>query len=241
MQQRYYDPAIGRFLSVDPVAADGTSGGNFNRYWYANDNPYKFTDPDGRCAAPTGTRICKSLGAIKNMLVSYVAKQVVAAVNGAVEGVQKAVKKELSTHTYSGQVGYSATVAPPKVPGMQNLVPTSAVSVSANLAVSHRGQVSLTGSFVPMAGSGGGVAHGATFGVSRAEGGNAPVGPSITTNHHAEMTVPLGAWSASVGADWTSKGQSMQLGYGKFQEGSLVWLGAGEQVNATWTFNDPEE
>src|SRR5690606_11487498 len=32
MQQRYYDPAIGRFLSVDPVAANGGTGANFNRY-----------------------------------------------------------------------------------------------------------------------------------------------------------------------------------------------------------------
>ncbi|MDZ4327931.1 MAG: RHS repeat-associated core domain-containing protein [Pseudomonas sp.] len=47
-QQRYYDPLVGKFLSIDPVAADPNSGGNFNRYWYANDNPYKFTDPDGR-------------------------------------------------------------------------------------------------------------------------------------------------------------------------------------------------
>ena len=48
MQQRYYDPASGRFLSVDPVTPDSNTGGNFNRYWYANNNPYKFTDPDGR-------------------------------------------------------------------------------------------------------------------------------------------------------------------------------------------------
>jgi RHS repeat-associated protein len=47
MQQRYYDPVIGRFLSVDPVAVRPI-GDNFNRYWYANNNPYKFTDPDGR-------------------------------------------------------------------------------------------------------------------------------------------------------------------------------------------------
>ena len=51
MQQRYYDPAIGRFLSVDPVTADGSTGANSNRYWYANNNPYKFTDPDGRQSA----------------------------------------------------------------------------------------------------------------------------------------------------------------------------------------------
>ena len=47
-QQRYYDPVVGTFLSIDPVAADPGSGGNFNRYWYANNNPYGFTDPTGR-------------------------------------------------------------------------------------------------------------------------------------------------------------------------------------------------
>ena len=47
MQQRYYDPMLGRFLSVDPVTATSV-GGNFNRYWYASDNPYRFIDPDGR-------------------------------------------------------------------------------------------------------------------------------------------------------------------------------------------------
>lgn len=47
-QQRYYDQGIGRFLSVDPVGADGGTGGNFNRYKYAGNNPYRFIDPDGR-------------------------------------------------------------------------------------------------------------------------------------------------------------------------------------------------
>jgi len=53
MQQRYYDPLIGRFLSVDPVTAYSSPGANFNRYWYANNNPYKFVDPDGRYGKPT--------------------------------------------------------------------------------------------------------------------------------------------------------------------------------------------
>jgi RHS repeat-associated protein len=48
MQQRYYDQSVGRFLSVDPVTANAGTGVNFNRYWYANNNPYKFVDPDGR-------------------------------------------------------------------------------------------------------------------------------------------------------------------------------------------------
>ena len=42
MQQRYYDPAVGRFLSVDPVTANAATGSNFNRYNYANNNPYGF-------------------------------------------------------------------------------------------------------------------------------------------------------------------------------------------------------
>nr|WP_295382579.1 RHS repeat-associated core domain-containing protein [Pseudoxanthomonas sp.] len=49
MQQRYYDPTCGCFLSVDPVTA--YSNGDmrfFNRYAYAFNNPYRFTDPDGR-------------------------------------------------------------------------------------------------------------------------------------------------------------------------------------------------
>lgn len=48
MQQRYFDPSTGVFLSVDPVAADTVTGGNFARYLYANGNPYKYADPDGR-------------------------------------------------------------------------------------------------------------------------------------------------------------------------------------------------
>jgi RHS repeat-associated protein len=59
MQQRYYDPVIGRFLSVDSVTASAISGENFNRYWYGNNNPYKFFDLDGRC---TGSHIANDDG-----------------------------------------------------------------------------------------------------------------------------------------------------------------------------------
>jgi outer membrane lipoprotein SlyB len=53
MQARYYDPVIGRFYSNDPVdmlgrlaKPNGFQG--FNRYTYAINNPYKYTDPDGK-------------------------------------------------------------------------------------------------------------------------------------------------------------------------------------------------
>jgi len=48
MQQRYMDPQLGMFLSSDPVTAFSNPVGQFNRYRYANSNPYRFTDPDGR-------------------------------------------------------------------------------------------------------------------------------------------------------------------------------------------------
>lgn len=37
-----------KFISPDPVPVDTTTAQNFNRYAYANNSPYKFTDPDGR-------------------------------------------------------------------------------------------------------------------------------------------------------------------------------------------------
>lgn len=48
MQQRYYDPLIGRFYSNDPVGFTASNPMMFNRYAYANNNPYAFDDPDGR-------------------------------------------------------------------------------------------------------------------------------------------------------------------------------------------------
>jgi RHS repeat-associated protein len=48
MQARYYDPAVGRFLSADPKAPASGNAFNFNRYAYANNNPIKNLDPNGK-------------------------------------------------------------------------------------------------------------------------------------------------------------------------------------------------
>lgn len=47
MQGRYYDPALGRFLSVDPVGFNESNPASFNRYIYGNNNPNKYIDPNG--------------------------------------------------------------------------------------------------------------------------------------------------------------------------------------------------
>lgn len=72
MQQRYYDPIAGRFLSIDPVVVDANTGGSFNRYEYGNSNPYGFTDPTGMDSQDvkpelvdvTGSRIPREAGGI---------------------------------------------------------------------------------------------------------------------------------------------------------------------------------
>jgi RHS repeat-associated protein len=59
-QARFYDPAVGRFMSVDPIGFTGNPF-TFNRYAYVNNNPYGGTDPSGMATsdmeAITGSRI----------------------------------------------------------------------------------------------------------------------------------------------------------------------------------------
>lgn len=47
MQARYYDPNIGRFLSIDPVEFEPDMPMQFNRYAYTWNDPVNANDPDG--------------------------------------------------------------------------------------------------------------------------------------------------------------------------------------------------
>lgn len=50
MHARYYNPLLGRFLRVDPLAASGEAlrPQSWNRFGYAGRNPMNLVDPDGR-------------------------------------------------------------------------------------------------------------------------------------------------------------------------------------------------
>jgi len=85
MQARYYDPAVGRFLSIDPVTPTAGNAFNFSRYAYANNNPVMHTDPDGKCvedfcigeaiaacaATPCGTAVVAGLATLTAALTVH--------------------------------------------------------------------------------------------------------------------------------------------------------------------------
>ena len=45
---RYYNAEVGRFYAIDPAGFDPGNIHSVNRYVYANNNPYKYVDPDGQ-------------------------------------------------------------------------------------------------------------------------------------------------------------------------------------------------
>jgi len=58
---RWYDPRIGRFLALDPVGFDPQNPQSFNRYAYANNNPYRYLDPDGQSPLDAGFFLADSV------------------------------------------------------------------------------------------------------------------------------------------------------------------------------------
>ena len=48
---RYYDPALGTFISPDSMVSGAGQVINYNRFLYARGNPKKYTDPSGHASA----------------------------------------------------------------------------------------------------------------------------------------------------------------------------------------------
>ena len=60
---RIYDPAMGRFTGVDPLA-DHPNLVSWSTYHYTYDNPILFTDPDGRLPIPLITGLIGAAGGL---------------------------------------------------------------------------------------------------------------------------------------------------------------------------------
>jgi RHS repeat-associated protein len=58
---RFYDPAIGRFLSADSIVPRPNDPQSLNRYAFVRNNPLKYVDPSGHCYGEfAGTEGCPS-------------------------------------------------------------------------------------------------------------------------------------------------------------------------------------
>ena len=152
MQARYYDPVIGRFLSNDPVGFLGhRQRGNspahgFNRYAYANNNPYKYTDPDGEfgivgaligAGVEAGIQLATQ-GKITDVKAIAVAGAVGAVTGGiggrlatqAVKGTISASKAVTTTAAVGGAANGVGTVASNAIDGKATTATEAAVAVA---------------------------------------------------------------------------------------------------------------
>ena len=158
MQQRYYDPGIGGFVSVDPVAVNTITGWNFCRYCYAANNPYKFTDPDGRIiqalwGAPVGALVEIAAQKIANPDAPINWKSV--GVSAAVGAVTGGVGSVIRTAAVRGTITVSQAVTRTAVANAA----TSAAGSAADSAVN--GETPSVGKMATAAAIGGTLSYGA--------------------------------------------------------------------------------
>jgi RHS repeat-associated protein len=138
MQQRYYDPAIGRFLSVDPVTAYSSGDMRFfNRYAYANNNPYRFTDPDGRQACSDA---CMRMRATSDDGIQGTIGEARASTNGEV--IQDTAKGYINSQAALGKGGQSAAhfFADDAIDGVANIVDGNYRDAAVNVAMALIGK-----------------------------------------------------------------------------------------------------
>ncbi|WP_129136898.1 RHS repeat-associated core domain-containing protein [Luteimonas sp. YGD11-2] len=118
MQQRYYHPQLGVFLSTDPVETIGQPVVLFNRYRYANGNPYKYIDPDGEfgiagffigAGLETVQQIANGEGSFANRIRNIDKSDV--AIAGVVGAVTGGIAGGLATKASAGTIAVARAAA----------------------------------------------------------------------------------------------------------------------------------
>lgn len=203
MQQRYYDAQSGRFLSTDPVLPTD-DGANFNRYWYAGDNPYRYTDPDGRCPWCVGAVIGGGLEVLVQAFnpedrAAYSAAGR-ALVHGDFGGVLRDAGPQLAKVAISAAAGAVGAGIAGKVGEVAD-----AMSQSANLSVT--GKVTV-GALVRI---GGNAAAGAALGASAKVGENAATGQPLTAGVGRAAAFTAGGGALGAGAEFGATGGAQRI------------------------------
>ncbi len=77
---RYFDPELGRFIQPDTIVPDPTDSQQLNAYSYANNNPFKYIDPDGH--EIVSVVVALVIAAVKAAIVGAAIGAVMAAIQG---------------------------------------------------------------------------------------------------------------------------------------------------------------
>ncbi len=65
-QARFYDPAVGRFISADTIVPEPGNPQSLNRYSYVRNAPTRYTDPSGHMLSDGGDQGCGTLACINS-------------------------------------------------------------------------------------------------------------------------------------------------------------------------------
>jgi RHS repeat-associated protein len=104
MQHRYYDAATGRFVSMDPVSPTAANVFTFNRYDYANDNPARYIDPDGRtCTETNKTYTCQIDKVVTQVNGKTVTRNATAEDHKTYAGLEKSLTTAVNAAASSGK------------------------------------------------------------------------------------------------------------------------------------------
>lgn len=145
MQARYYDPVIGRFLSVDPVGFVGSGGnpGYFNRYAYTMNDPVNMIDPDGMQVShypPTALAQVAVNDAQKGTNHSSQATKLALTLQGTAAATALSISGGIYAYNALGPVAFAEGLAG-LVPGMEGATLTGSLGTGATLTASRSGLI----------------------------------------------------------------------------------------------------